>query len=184
MKIASRLKKENICEYLLYMWQLEDLLRALQLDMDLIDKMLLQNQIYKDDAERKEIYDWYDSLVDMMRMEGVQEKGHLQMNQNIIIELNDFHVLMMKGGSVPAYNAKFLYVLPLIHQFRMKELSAASEIEQCFNFQYAYMLLKMKKAEITPETQQSQVEISKFMVLLAKNFRDYKNGDLDLDESL
>jgi hypothetical protein len=46
------------------------------------------------------------------------------------------------------------------------------------------MLLKMKKAEITPETQQSQVEISKFMVLLAKNFRDYKNGDLDLDESL
>ena len=36
MYIASRKHKENIAEYLLYMWQIEDLIRANGLDIDLI----------------------------------------------------------------------------------------------------------------------------------------------------
>ena len=40
----------------------------------------------------------------------------------------------------------------------------------------------MKKAEITPETLQAQTEISKFMVLLSKNYNLNKSGELDLDE--
>lgn len=36
MKIASQKRKENIAEYLLYMWQIEDIIRANGLDMDRI----------------------------------------------------------------------------------------------------------------------------------------------------
>lgn len=39
MLTASRLKKTNICEYLLYMWQVEDMIRALKFDMDTIEKV-------------------------------------------------------------------------------------------------------------------------------------------------
>ncbi|MGL5636915.1 MAG: DUF4924 family protein, partial [Bacteroidales bacterium] len=41
MIIASQKKKENIAEYLLYMWQVEDLIRAFKLDMDQIDQKLI-----------------------------------------------------------------------------------------------------------------------------------------------
>ena len=34
MFIASQKRKENIAEYLLYMWQIEDLIRANNLDID------------------------------------------------------------------------------------------------------------------------------------------------------
>ena len=34
MIIARRKRKENIAEYLLYMWQVEDLIRANNFDMD------------------------------------------------------------------------------------------------------------------------------------------------------
>ena len=34
MIIASQKKKENIAEYLLYMWQIEDIIRAYGLDID------------------------------------------------------------------------------------------------------------------------------------------------------
>ena len=34
MLIAREKKKNNIAEYILYMWQLEDMLRALKLDME------------------------------------------------------------------------------------------------------------------------------------------------------
>ena len=36
MIVARQKRKENIAEYLLYMWQVEDLIRANRFDMDAI----------------------------------------------------------------------------------------------------------------------------------------------------
>ena len=41
MLIAREKKKNNIAEYILYMWQLEDMLRALKLDMEQVDRYLV-----------------------------------------------------------------------------------------------------------------------------------------------
>lgn len=41
MDIAQRLRKENISEYILYLWQLEDLLRALQFSPEAIYSQLV-----------------------------------------------------------------------------------------------------------------------------------------------
>ena len=169
MFIASKLKKENICEYLLYMWQIEDLIRAFELNIDLINQRIVSTYPVKTDADRKAVYDWYESLIEMMRLENVQQSGHLQINKNIIIDLDDFHALIIKSGQVPAYNAKFFHVLPFINQLRTKSEAGLSDIEICFNFMYGIMVLRMKKAEIKPETLQTQTEISKYLILLAKN---------------
>ena len=37
MIIAQQKRRENIAEYLLYLWQVEDLLRACHLDIDTVD---------------------------------------------------------------------------------------------------------------------------------------------------
>ena len=37
MKIAQQLKEKNIAEYLIYMWQIEDLIRANDCDVDRIE---------------------------------------------------------------------------------------------------------------------------------------------------
>ena len=97
MFIAHKLKKENICEYLLYMWQIEDLIRAFDLNIDTINDRIISTYPVKDEAERKSLYEWYESLIEMMRLENIQEKGHLQLNKNIIIDLNDFHELLIKS---------------------------------------------------------------------------------------
>ena len=181
MLTASYLKKNNICEYLLYMWQVEDLIRALQLDMAKIITTLVDTRTFKDETERKAVVEWYESLVDMMRTENVNEKGHLQINRNVIIDLNDFHHRALRSGLLPEYNAKFMHILPMIHQLRMKSEEGLSDIELCFNFQYGILLLKLQKREIGPETLKTQEEIAKFMVLLARNFHLYNNGELDLE---
>ena len=41
MIIAKQKRKENIAEYLLYMWQIEDLIRANNFDMDLIRRTVI-----------------------------------------------------------------------------------------------------------------------------------------------
>lgn len=181
MFIASKLKKENICEYLLYMWQIEDLIRAYKLDIEAINANIVSQFPVKTETDRKNFYEWYESLIEMMRLENIQESGHLQLNKNVIIDLTDFHELILKSGQVPAYNAKFFHILPFINQLRTKSEPNLSDIELCFNFMYGVMVLRLRKAEIKHETVQTQTEISKYMVLLAKNYKAFKNGELDLE---
>jgi hypothetical protein len=181
MLIAQSLRKKNIVEYLLYMWQLEDLFRVFKLDIDLVDKHVISQMKFTDEQLHKQVYQWYDSLIEMMRLENVIEKGHLQINKNVILELDDFHYQLIASAKVPAYNAKYMHVLPLINQLKMKSEAGLSDIELCFNFQYGFLLLKMKGQEISQQTQQTQVEIAKFMVLLSKNYHDHQNGLLELE---
>ena len=71
---------------------------------------------------------------------------------------------------MPAYNAKFFHILPLINGLRKKSPADISDIEICFNFMYGMFVLSMKKDEITPETEQTKNEIAKFFILLAENY--------------
>lgn len=181
MYIASKLRKENVCEYLLYMWQIEDLIRAFDFNIDMINEHIVQKYEITKKSDTKLVYEWYDSLIEMMRLEGIRKSGHLQINKNIIIDLNDFHELILKSGQVPAYNAKFFHIIPFLNQLRSKSEDGLSNIELCFNFMYGIMVLRMKKAEIKSETLQTVTEITKFMVLLARNHKAYGNGELDLE---
>ena len=68
MLIAQQKRKENIAEYLLYLWQVEDMLRACDLDMDRVEAALV-SRYDVDDAKRHEIRDWYENLVMLMHAE-------------------------------------------------------------------------------------------------------------------
>ena len=86
MIIAQQKRKENIAEYLLYMWQIEDLIRANNLDIENI----AQNIVAKfslTEEQQKQMIEWYESLIDMMRREDVIKSGHLQLNKNVILQL-------------------------------------------------------------------------------------------------
>jgi len=164
------------------MWQVEDLIRAFNLNIDTINERIIAPYPVSDE-DRKTMYDWYESLIEMMRLENVQTDGHLQLNKNIIIELDDLHTMIIRSGKDAGYVAKFYHILPFISQLRKQQDNLRiSDIELCFNFQYGIMLLRLKKTEITPQTLQAQTETSKFMVLLAKNYHLYKSGDLDLED--
>lgn len=181
MFIAQKLKKQNIIEYLLYMWQIEDLIRALGLNMDKINQRIVEPYPVSSD-EKKRLYEWFESLIDMMRAENVQEKGHLQLNKNVIIQLNDFHGEFMKSGHDASYNAKFYQILPTLSQLRIKQTDAdISDIELCFVFLYGIMVLRLNKKEISPDTQNAQAEISEFLALLNKYYQQYISGELNFE---
>ncbi len=182
MFIAQKLKKSNICEYILYMWQIEDLIRALNSNIDNINMHIVEPHKTENATDKKRLYEWYESLIDMMRTENKLNAGHLQMNINSLQDVTDFHNRLINSSKQPDYNAKFIHVLPFINQLRTKSDVGLSDIELCFNFQYGIMLLRMKKAEIKPETLAAQQEISKFMVLLNRYYMQFQDGMLDLEE--
>ncbi len=178
MYIASNKRKESIAEYLLYMWQIEDIIRANNLDIDKINANVIEKFGLNDDQKR-ELSQWYESLIDMMRREGVVEKGHLQNNKNVIIQLADLHQSMLKDPRFAQYTAEFYKVLPLIVELRSKAGEApAGEIETCFNALYAMLLLRLQGTEISPSTQDAMKYISRFVAMLSAYFHLDENDKL------
>lgn len=182
MITASIKKKENIAEYLLYMWQIEDLIRAYQLDIDKIQDAIINNYRDLTEEQKKEMRDWYESLIDMMRREGVIEKGHLQINKNVIIQLDDLHRQLLSDQKFASYSAQFYHTLPIIVELRAKSGDSKSgEIETCFNALYGILLLRLQGKEISEETQQATAQISKFLAVLAMYYKKDYNNELFVD---
>ncbi|MGI6073171.1 MAG: DUF4924 family protein [Fermentimonas sp.] len=165
-------KQDNISEYLLFMWQIEDLLRAYNLDIDKIEQYLI-NSVYETEEERKEARDWYEGLIMMMKSEGVQEKGHLQINKNVIIELTDLHLRLLKEPTESEYIGTYYNTLPYIVELRAKTSeSDIPEIETCFTALYGYLLLKIQKKKITEATQAAVTQITALLRLLSKKYKE------------
>ena len=59
MFTASQKKKENIAEYLLYMWHIEDIIRANALDLEKIEENIIQKYKNLSDKEKNELKEWY-----------------------------------------------------------------------------------------------------------------------------
>ena len=53
MLVAEKLRQENIAEYLLYMWQVEDLIRTCKFDLDTILKSVKANSLESDEDKEK-----------------------------------------------------------------------------------------------------------------------------------
>ncbi len=178
MYIASQKNKENIAQYLIYMWQIEDIIRANDLDIDKIKANVIDH-FKLDEAQKKEMTEWYESLIDMMRRENVEKSGHLQLNKNVIIQLTDLHLALLKDPRFPEYTAEFYKTLPYIVELRAKGgENPDGEIETCFNALYGMLMLRLQGKEISPDTMNAIKQISSFMSLLAKNFH------LDREEKL
>ncbi|MCM1033314.1 MAG: DUF4924 family protein [Odoribacter sp.] len=183
MYIASQKRKENIAEYLLYMWQVEDLIRANDLDIDKIKKNVIDR--YKlDSARRKEMTEWYESLIDMMRRESVEEKGHLQLNKNVIIQLVDLHNALLKDPRFGNYTKEFYASLPYIVELRAKSGDdPKGEVETCFNALYGMLMLRLRSKEVTPETQNAIKHISRFIALLSNYYIRNESEDIFKEDS-
>ena len=171
MYIASQKRKENVAEYLLYMWQIEDIIRANNLDIDKIKENLI-SKFDLTDAQRREMVEWYESLIDMMRNESVEKQGHLQLTKNILIQLVSLHQALLADPKFPEYTALFYKTLPYIVELRAKAgENKQGEIETCFTALYGMLMLRLQEREITPETAQAVTQITQFIATLAHYFK-------------
>ena len=91
MIIAREKRINNIAEYVLYMWEIEDLIRANGFDLDKIDRNIIRRFVQPQQI-KKEIRSWYEDLINKMIREGLREKGHLSFIVEIINEMNDLHL--------------------------------------------------------------------------------------------
>ncbi len=182
MFIAKELRKTSIAEYLLYMWQVEDMIRAMGCSLPLIKKAYVSKFTDYTEDQKEEELDWFGNLVRMLNEEGKREQGHLDINTIVVKDMVDLHNRMLQSNKFPIYSAEYYKVLPFIVELRNRGDKDVNEIETCLDALYGIMMLRMQKKEITPETEHAITEISTFIGLLSDYYiKDEKEG-LDFGE--
>ena len=178
MFIAQELRKKNIAEYLLYMWHIEDLIRAYKYSLTNIRSQYINKFDYTTE-QKEEMTDWYGDLLTMMNHEGKRAKGHLQINEIIMQELCELHSKLLQSSKYPFYNAEYYKVLPYIVELHSRGNKDLHEIEICLNALYGVMLLHIQYKEISPETEYAIKEITTFIGMLSDYYIKDERESLD-----
>lgn len=166
MFIAQEIRKKSIAEYILYMWQIEDTIRAYGYSLSRIRHEYIDKFQYSDEQKEEET-DWFGNLIRMMNEEGCREKGHLNINKILVQDMLDLHNQLLQSTKFPFYNAEYYKVLPFIVELRNKGDRDVSEIETCLDALYGVMMLRLQKKQLSPETEHAVKEISTFIGMLS-----------------
>ena len=182
MFIAQELRKTNIAEYLLYMWQVEDTIRAFDCSISRIRREYIDCFDYSDEQKDEEA-DWFGNLIRMMNSEGCREKGHVQINKVVMQQLTELHAQLLSSPKFPFYNAEYYKVLPYIVELRNHGANKEeNEIETCFNALYGTMMLRLQKKEVTPNTLHAVKEIPTFLGMLSDYYKKDKEEGLKFED--
>ena len=181
MFIAQELRKNSIAEYLLYMWQVEDIIRAYGCSLSPIRKEYIDS-FELDDEQKEEELDWWGNLVRMMNQEGCREQGHLQINKIVVQDLTELHAQLLQSSKFPFYNTEYYKVLPFIVELRNRGDKDLTEIETCLNALYGVMMLRLQHKDISPDTKHAIDEITTFLGMLSDYYKKDKTEGLDFDE--
>ena len=181
MYIAQKKRKENIAEYILYLWQLEDLLRALQFSPEAIYSQLVAKSAL-DDASRQQVFFWYMDIVNLLRKEGKEESGHLEHTLHLIADLNDLHMRLLSLPVGEKYRKVFAALAPEMPALRVKlGKTDVSDIELCFRAVYAVVLYRIKGDKSHEEGIRNVIGlISPVIAELASVYRQVERGEIDL----
>jgi Domain of unknown function (DUF4924) len=177
MTIADRKYHENIAEYVLYVWQMQDLLRAVNLDVEALDGFL-RSFIPAEDkiAEEKQ---WFFGIAQLMKKEGVVEKGSCSAVKEVINELNYLHntlVTLLRDDTYLTALAKAEDNL-LAYRQRSETAKQVSDVEACLTALYGLFVLRLRKEPISDETTEAMKTFSDLMAILSQNYHRLKQGE-------
>lgn len=182
MYIARAKRKENIAEYILYLWQLEDLLRALQMSPEAIYSQLAE-PLPADAAGRQEAFLWYMELVNLLREEGKEQHGHLDHTLHLIADLQNLHLQLMKLPAGARYRELYARLEPELPRLRaVLGRNETSDTELCFRALYAAMLYRIRGEGGQQAVADTVEYISPAIAELASMYGKVERGEIDLFE--
>lgn len=174
MNIARKKRKENIAEYILYIWQLEDLLRALEFSPERIYATLIEPNKEMDSQTQQQTLDWYMDMVNLLQTEGKRTKGHLEHTEHLIADLEDLHQHMLRTQKGKKYAATFATLAP-----ELSKLGEGKDIELCFRALYSVILCRLKGTDNKQYITDVLELVSPVIAQLVSIYHQVERGELD-----
>lgn len=182
MLIAKAKRKENIIEYILYMYQIEDIIRSLQLEIDQIDQRVIANFDQPQEVKLK-IRDWYLGLIKEMQRDGLKRSGHLSSLKSLVNDLQELHTSLLTTYQdieyQKLYNAARDELITLVK--RSGGAALENEIDVALNGMYGLLILRLKQEKVSEETAHAMQRVGKMLAHLALQFKKQEAGELSMN---
>lgn len=179
MFIANQKQNENIAEYVLYMYQIEDLIRGYNFDLDKIIDNYVRPQL-PDNSFIEQYKDWYKNLITQMKSQRIETSGHLHDLKDILVEISYLHNTLLNLANDEKYRTLYETATPYIEEFKEKSnLKDKNNIEVLFHALYMKLLLRLKGKEISAETEEAFDSMRVVLAYLSRSYHLMKKGELN-----
>lgn len=179
MLTTQKKRKENLEEYLIYMFQVEDILRAFNLNLKEIENRIIK-PLNLSEPSQKEILNWYSNLILMMEKEKIQKNGHFQFIKNLIADMYDFHLRLLESEADEDYILTFKSTAGLIKEFKRKTIGELNDVEICLNAMYGFLILKISNKSVSEETLLAMNSFNIWLNKLSVLFLRFESGNFEL----
>ena len=181
MDIAQAKRRENIAEYILYLWQLEDLLRALQFSPEAIYTQLVAPRKDLTEEQKSAFLMWYMDIANLLHQEGKEEKGHLEHTLHLIGDLHNLHLQLMKLPAGEHYRKTYARLEAELPRLRsVAGNPGMSDTELGFRALYAAMLYRTKGQGDKSAVTDTLEFVSPAIGELAAIYGKVERGEIDL----
>ena len=154
------------------MYQVEDIIRANNLDLDSIENTLISKFVVPYNVKR-DMREWYKSLIDMMQDEQKEEAGHLKILENLADQLHELHHQILNQGIDTSYKEAYNKAKVNIEALRMRSgHGKENDIQVALNGLYGLLILKLKKTPITDETMKAFDSIKEVVAELSSRYME------------
>jgi uncharacterized protein YaaN involved in tellurite resistance len=176
MIIANIKRRENIAEYILYMFQVEDLIRAYSFDIYRIESNVI-NKFDQPYPVKREMREWYSSLIYIMKSEELEERGHIPEIQFLLQNLESFHENLLRNPEERNYHELYKKAKSSIEALTSKSPGINETVTGiCLNGLYGLLMLRLTKKTISAETTDSFEKISEMISLLSSKYLVFESG--------
>lgn len=173
-------RRENIIEYVLYLFHTEDILRSLSLNLITVEEVLIEPEDLKVE-DKLTLKKRYEAMIEEMERQNLENSGHIEELYQIIGELSFVHNALLTKLQDQSYEKLWKEALPLIKELETKaNETAKNPIEICFNGLYGVMVLKMKKQKVSEPTVAAMQTLSNLLKYLGKTYKEVLEGKLSL----
>ena len=179
MLIARQKLHDNIAEYLLYMFQIEDLIRAYDFDLERIITTYVKPQL-PDDSFLDQYREWYKGLIQQMRSQRIEKQGHLHDLKDILVEISYLHNMLLNMSGDEKYRTLYETAVPYIEEFKERSnLKDKNNIEVAFQALYMKLLLRLQRKEISAETEEAFDAMRILLAYIARKYKEMRSGNMN-----
>lgn len=181
MLIARAKRRTNIIEYLLYMYQIEDIIRSFQFNLSAINSSIIQKHD-QPEGVKQEMNAWYADLIAKMQNQGLERVGHLKEHKEIIAELQNLHDKLLTTYFDKTYIDLYDNAKDSLKELTVKSVGQKldNQIDVAIHGVYGLLVLRLKQKEVSNETQNAMTKITSFLAYLATQFHKMEAGELNL----
>lgn len=168
--IAKQKLKESIGEYILYMYQMEDLIRSYQFELSEIKQYVVSHYPVSEE-EKTETMHWFADIASQMKKENIETAGHLASVQKHVDQLAALHWFLLRTDReyFDLYQGAKPHVINLV--LEVGDVDPGHEIQICLHALYGLLISRLHGKQVPDSILDATVQFGNILQYLDKAYK-------------